>query len=195
MNVPLAQIVQWLLVYKYFIFFPITVIEGPIATVIAGFLVSTGKLEFLIVYLVALAGDLVGDVMYYGIGKLGKKRFARKGTLLGINRERMHALESHFDNHNGKTLIIGKLTHAIGAPILVAAGVAETPMASFLWFNFLGTMPKILFFELIGYYFGKSYELIGRSIDLISGVAFVLAILAIAVAYYYHRRKKKNGRA
>jgi membrane protein DedA with SNARE-associated domain len=64
MDPSLTEVVQWLLYYKYFVLFPIMVVEGPIITIIAGFLVSLGHLNGLAAYAVLVAGDVTGDSIY-----------------------------------------------------------------------------------------------------------------------------------
>jgi membrane protein DedA with SNARE-associated domain len=60
----LSQIINWLEVYKYFVLFPVTIFEGPIITVIAGYLSSLGFLNFYVAYGVIVLGDTVGDILF-----------------------------------------------------------------------------------------------------------------------------------
>lgn len=177
-----AQIIDWLLHYKYFVLFPITIIEGPIITVIGGFLSSLGHLNVIIVYLLVVLGDLVGDSIYYSIGRWGKSGFIKRwGKYIGLNEERTGHLEGHFEKHSGKTLIIGKWSHAVGVVVLIAAGVAEMPFWRFIWFNLVASMPKSLIFILIGFYFGQSYSRIGRYLDYAAISTIILTIALIAI--------------
>ena len=106
----------------------------------------------------------------------------------------MEKLEDHFEKHRKKTLIFGKLSHAFGAPILVAAGIVKIPLAQFMWFNFLATIPKSLIFLTIGYYFGQAYVRLNKYLDYLSIALIVLAVLAIIIYYTYNRFKKKINR-
>ena len=188
----LDNIVLWLLYYKYAILFPITIVEGPIITVIAGFLSSQGYLNILTVYGIVVAGDIVGDIIYYSIGRWGGRRFINHwGHFLHLGLGEITKLENHFAKHSGKTLIFGKLSHAIGAPILVAAGMAKIPLNKFIWFNFWPTLPKSLGLLIIGYYFGRAYQQIDRYIGYANLIIFSLAIAAIII-YFLFKRLKKN---
>ena len=82
--------------YGYIVFFLLSIVEGPIVTVIGAFLVSIGYMHLFPLYILAVLGDLVGDLIHYAIGVLGKKRFIAKGTLFGISKERILKIESHF---------------------------------------------------------------------------------------------------
>jgi len=191
----LDQIIGWLLVYKYVILFPVMVIEGPIITIIAGFLSSLDFLNIFIVFPVIAIADLTGDFIYYAIGRWGREKFIDKwGHYLGIDKQRVEKLEDHFEKHRKKTLIFGKLSHAFGAPILVAAGIVKIPLGQFMWFNFLATVPKSLIFLTIGYYFGQAYVRLNKYLDYLSITLIVLAVLTIIIYYCYNRFKKKiNG--
>lgn len=189
------QIIEWLLVYRYIVLFPITVIEGPIITIIAGFLSSVDLLNIFIVYPVIVVADLTGDFIYYSIGRWGRENFLDKyGKYFGLKKSNIEKLEEHFDRHTKKTLILGKLSHAFGAPILVAAGIVRFPILKFLWFNALATIPKSLIFLLIGFYFGQAYVKFNKYLNYFSIGFLVLAILLIIAYYAYNRIRRRFNR-
>ncbi len=162
-----ASIFSLLFAYRYFALFVIMVVEGPIITVIGGFLSSVGALNLYVTFAVVVIGDVVGDSIYYALGRWGRWGFIdRWGHYVGITRERVEKIERHFDKHSGKTLVLGKLTHAIGSIILFAAGVSRMSYWRFLWFNFVATLPKSLLFILVGFYFGASLMRINRILNI-----------------------------
>lgn len=63
----LQQIILLLTAHKYLFLFPAAVVEGPIVTVIAGFLSSLGIFNIFIAYAVVVVSDIVGDIMHMGI--------------------------------------------------------------------------------------------------------------------------------
>jgi len=180
MDFSLTLVVQWLLHYKYFILFPGVAVEGPVVTIIAGFLSSLGYLNIFLVYGIVVIADLCADSIYYAAGRWGRERvLGRWGRFLGVTTEKIMRLQVYFARHKGKTLIIAKLTHAIGAPILVAAGVAGVRYWEFVGFNFVATLPKSFFLLLIGFYFGHSYTKISRYLDYTALAMLGLAALCI----------------
>jgi len=97
----LQQIILLLTAHKYLFLFPVVVVEGPIITVIAGFLSSLGFLNIFIAYAVIVVGDIVGDIMFYAIGYYGRQKFVNRwGRFLGITSERVERLEKHFEKHS-----------------------------------------------------------------------------------------------
>ena len=188
-------VIAILINYGYFLLFPIAVLEGPIISVIAGFLVLQGYFNILLVYAVMVVADLTGDFLYYGIGRFAKKSFLDKwGHFIGLHTERLSVIEKHFEKGGGKTLLFGKLTHSVGFMILLAAGAARMPLKKFFWFNFLATLPKSLIFIGIGYFFGYAYNQVNSYIEKISLIIFIVIILT--GGYALVRKKfssKKSG--
>ena len=154
----LDTIVSILQSHGSIILFPLAIVEGPIVTVVAAFVASQGYLSLAAVYLVVVAADLVGDVLFYLVGRHGKELLLdRWGHYVGITPERLLALEQHFDQHGGKTLLIAKVTHSLGFAVLLAAGASRMHFGMFVWYNIVGTLPKSLFFLLVGYVLGYAY--------------------------------------
>lgn len=183
-----ANIFAWLIQYKYSLLFPIMVAEGPIITVIAGFLCSLGYMDVFVVVLLSISGDIVGDGLFYATGRWGRRRLIERwGHFIGLTQERIKSTERYYEKHAGKTLIMAKLTHAPGLIVNVSAGVVRMPFGFFLWYNLLGTIPKSLFFTVIGYYFGSMYQQINGYIDRISLIIF--GILFLIVILFLLRRK------
>ncbi|MEK7576371.1 MAG: VTT domain-containing protein [Patescibacteria group bacterium] len=184
----LETIPQLLTVYGYALLFPIAVIEGPIISIIAGFLISGGILNLYVVYVVLLLGDLVGDTMYYCIGRYGGNYFVKRwGWFLNIDESKLIRLEESFNTHSAKWLFFAK-AQGLGSAILVAAGVIKMPFGRFLWLNFLATLIKSAFFLAIGFYFGKAYIAINGYVNKFGIIT--LFIIVIGIILYFLRHKK-----
>lgn len=183
MLISLQNLIPFLIRYKYLIIFPVAVIEGPIITIIAGFLSSLGYLKLMIAYIIVVVGDLTGDTGYYFIGKFGRKGFIRKyGKFIGINLDRVEKLEKHFDQHANKTFIFGKMAHGIGTLVLVAAGLAGISYRKLIALNLIPTLVKSLILIMIGFYFGRAYAKFNTYLDytaLISAVLFVILYIIV----------------
>ena len=177
-------VLAWLTHYRYVVLFPAVVIEGPIVTILAGFLVSLGKMNFWICLPVVVVGDVLGDLFMYAQGRWGGKPAIEKwGHHFGIKPGIIVRLEQHFKDHPGKTLIVGKLSHFFGGSVLLAAGMGRMKVAKFLWYNFLGTIPKSLVLLLIGFYFGKAYAKFDNFFTVAGWVVVIVMALGI-IAYF-----------
>jgi membrane protein DedA with SNARE-associated domain len=175
-----AQFIPWLTAYGYLVLFPGAVVEGPIITILAGFLISQGVMAFLPAALTVIAGDLVGDSLYYAAGRYGRR--------LPVIATRVHHVEAHFQAHAGKTLLLGKLTQGIGGVILMAAGAAPMPFGRFLGWNTLGTIPKTIGLLVHGYFFGAAYQQLDRYLHY-AGWGIVLVVV-LGILFYSVIMKK-----
>lgn len=191
------HVISLLISYRYLFLFPVAVVEGPIITIIAGFLCTLGYFNPFVIYVVVIVADLVGDVTYYAIGRYGGKGLIeRRGRYFGITTNRVEQLERHFQHHAAKTLIVGKILHGFGAVILLAAGVAKVPFKKYVWYNLLPTIPKSLILLLIGIYFGKAYTQINGILNYTTIGTITIALMLIG-GYFglkrFTKRYEDNG--
>ncbi len=169
-----------LLVYKYFIAFPLAIIEGPIVMVACGFLLRLGTFSFWPIYLVLMLGDLVADIVWYFVGFYGARKFVdRWGKYFSITEESVERLEKLFENHQNKILFLSKITMGFGFALatLIAAGMARVPLKKYIIFNFLGGFVWTALLMGAGYFFGHLYTMIDKSFKS----AFVLFLIVILV--------------
>ncbi len=165
-------------------------------TIIAGFLVSLGFMDFIPAYMTIVAGDLAGDVIYYSAGRWWLNK-TYKGVLkfYNINLKFVHKLAQGLKETKGPFLFFGKLSHAIGGIILFAAGSAGIPFRDFLEFNFLATLPKSLILIAVGYYFGSTVSSFRKALDYTVVGLFVFTIILLglyfAVTYLSNKFLKK----
>ncbi len=178
--------------YRYWIIFPIAVFEGPIIIIISGFLVNLGYLNGWIAYVVVIIADMIGDSLYYVIGRFwGKSRFIKRiGKYIGYDESSEKFIEEHFKRHKVKTFLIGKVSHGLGGTIQVASGIAKVTYKEFFWLSLLGTAPKALGLLVLGYYMGSYYERINGYLQNIALVSFSVFILVMM--FVISRKVKSN---
>ena len=194
-----SSIFLWILHYKYLLLFLSVIIEGPVVTMFAGFSAATGYMNFWLAYLAILAGEVGGDALYYALGYYGREKIILKyGWITNIFLPEVKKIERLFKKHGAKTLFITKITHVIGLPFLIAAGIARFSLKRFLWADFLATLPKSLTFLFIGYYFSQatmkvSQDLQTATIIAISSMILFVAIYILVGRYYYRKAIKENN--
>src|ERR1700730_3666378 len=77
--------------YKYFILFPLAIVEGPILAVIAGFLCMRGILNIGLVLPVIVLADMVSDSACFFLGRKGiPHRLKNLIYRIGFNHDRIH---------------------------------------------------------------------------------------------------------
>lgn len=179
-----SHVFAWLIAYKYAIAYPLGIVEGPVVMMISGFLVRTGFFIFWPIYLILVAADLTGDVVWYLVGRHGGRPLAEKyGHFLNISPDGIERAEKFFHNHQTKILFISKLTTGFGFAIatLIAAGAARVPFKKYLTINFFGEFIWAGFLFAVGYFLGHLYTLIDKSLRW----GFITGILIIGVLLVY----------
>lgn len=145
--------------YGIAILAPLAVIEGPIVTIIAAYLASQSLLRLSDVIVCVILADLVGDGLHYALGRYGLNKLSPKWrNRFGLSRGRLATLIRAFRKNGVRMLFIGKLTHAAGFAVLIAAGAARMPFGRFILANLVATIPKSLAFVAVGYLFGSAHE-------------------------------------
>lgn len=178
--------------YKYFVIFPIVIFEGPIITIISGFLIYLGVLNPYFTYALLIIGDLIGDSLYYSIGRFwGRSLWIKKlAPVLGFKENSVGTIENHFKKHLYKTLFIAKFSHGMGGTIQASSGMARVNFGQYLWINFVGITIKTLILLVIGFYLGESYIKIDGYLHYIAFFTISLALLIIL--YFVSRKYVRN---
>lgn len=180
-----------LLSYKYIILFPLAVIEGPIITVIAGFMSSLNLMNWLDVYVIVILGDVIGDTSIYTFGRLGGEVFKKYGFRIGITQERLETAKEYFTINHNKALIASKLVHGIGVSGLVAAGILKIPYMRFIRTCLVVSLIQSAIFLLVGIFFGHAYKQIGQYFDSYAATISLTVLVVIFLVFFL--KIKKNG--
>jgi membrane-associated protein len=192
-SLTLSSIPGLLMQERYILLFPIAILEGPIISVITGYLTHLGFFDLFIAYSIIVAGDLVGDIIYYLMGRYGRMQFIEKwGHFFGVKAEKILDMERIFSLHSAKALFWGKFTLGLGGIIIVAAGAARVPFSKFFFYSSLGTLPKSAILMLIGGFFGYAFLTISRYFNYTAVITLIVACLFAFVYYLFQRYAKKN---
>jgi membrane protein DedA with SNARE-associated domain len=165
--------------HPYLLLFPLVLVEGPLATICAGFLISVGVMSWPLAYLLAVTADLTGDSLYYVLGRSGRRpRVHRHLARLGLTGRRRAKLERALRKDLPRTLVGAKIADVAAIPALVATGLAKVGYGRFLVWDSVATLPKTAALMILGFFFGAQ---IGPYLDpgstaILAGAAAILAI-------------------
>lgn len=174
---------------QYGLLFISTLLGSPVVMIAAGYLIHTGQLSFWATYGTIVAADIVGDIVWYWVGRFGARSFLlRYGYVFGVTEELIEKLEGRFNHYHERILIISKMTMGFGMAIgvLAVAGMMRVPFMRYLFINLSGELVWALIPIGIGYYFGNIADLLPESLRL----WFALLGLIIVVIITRHVLKK-----
>lgn len=189
----MEQTLAYISQFGYFALFPLAVLEGPIVTLIGGFLVRLGILNPLIVYAIVVLGDIIGDALYYVIGRFGRHTFLNWiGRHIGVTHEKLESVRTHFASHGYKTITAAKLIQGLGPVGLIAAGGAHVPYLRYMLMCLSVSLVQSALFLAIGFLFGHAYALLNHYLGIFTSLSCIGAVLLITTLLLKRLRKSKQ---
>ena len=185
----LSDIPHLLTTYQYFILFPLSIIEGPILTVVAAFLTTLGIMKLSIVYLVVVLGDVVGDTVVYSIGRWGGSKLGRFEGFLRITPEKIESTKEYFNAHYYRAIFVSKFFHGIGAAGLLTAGILKTPYLRYILLCSSVSAIQSGALLFLGVVFGHMYVQISKYMDYYAMTMTIIGLVAIALFILYKSKK------
>ncbi|MDO8492417.1 MAG: DedA family protein [bacterium] len=181
----LQDVFQLLTHYQYLILFPISIVEGPIITVIAGFLTTLGIMKWFIVYFIVVLGDIFGDALAYATGRVGGDWLAKYSAFFRVTPEKLEQAKKFFDTHHHKALFLSKVFYGVGTAGLMAAGMLKIRYSRFMLTCFVISLLQAAILLTLGIVFGRLYVEIGKYLDYYTaGMSiFALAVIVIFILY------------
>jgi len=180
--------------YRYVAIFALAFIEGPVVSLILGFLVSVGSFELIPTVGALVLGDLIPDTLYYYVGRFGhsKKFIERYIHKFDFLRDNFVVIENLWKNHPQKTMFLAKLAYGIATPLLISAGLMQMKLKRFLRLSLPVTFFQYGILFSVGYIFGDSYNRFIKYImygDLVIAVAGALFVIGYIFFIRYTRRQ------
>jgi membrane protein DedA with SNARE-associated domain len=166
--------------WVYFIAVLITIVEGPIISLVFGVLLQQGYFNIVPVYLVLMFGDILGDIIWYMVGYYVGHPFIKKfGKYVHVTEERVAVVAKIFHKYKQSILLISKITNGFGFSLvtLITAGIVKIPFLKFLLINSIGQFFWTGILLATGYFFGNIYTTVdtlwGRIIVIIFGIVVI----------------------
>jgi membrane protein DedA with SNARE-associated domain len=160
----------------------------------AGVLAAEGQLSLPAVIIVAVAGEVVGAFLAWGIGRYAGRGFVdRYGKYVLLTHHDLDRAEGWYHRHGGWGVFGGRLIPVIRNFVALPAGVAEYPLVPFGVLTFLGSAIWLSAMALIGYGVGSSYHHIMKGFNYAGYLLGAAAVVAIAIFIAHRYRAYKQA--
>jgi membrane protein DedA with SNARE-associated domain len=187
------HIFEFLKHYGYWAMLPLMIVEGPVVTLISAMLASLGAFFWPWVLLLSILGDIIGDVILYGLGyKYGMHFVRHAGKYMGITESLVLRMEKYFQKHGGKTIFAVKSTTGLCWATFTAAGIVKMDFKKFLSYSFLGGIVWSGFLVAMGYFYGYLWKSIKQYISWIGWIIFGIAIISFIIIIFYKRHQSEK---
>ena len=162
---------------------------GETAVVLGGVVAAQGEVDIVAMLLLVWVAAALGDFASFLLGRrLGRRFLTARGPRFGVTPPRLAKVESFFDRHGAKAILVGRFVGIVRAVAPFLAGSSGMRMRAFLPWSLLGTAAWAATFTLVGYVFHRSFH---AAADYVTHGALALAVVAgVALAWRAHRLQR-----
>ena len=146
----------------------------------AGFNVSKGTYSLLAVVSVAVAANLVGSWIAYGIGRFGRiELIERHGKWLHIKPSHIELADRWFARYGDAAVFFSRMLPIVRTFISLPAGVARMPFWRFTVLTLLGCIPWMLGLTLAGKAAADNWDQLKNKLHYFDYAVLVLIVIGI----------------
>jgi membrane-associated protein len=191
-------ILPYILLYKYWALFVVTFLSSLAIPIPAGTLLvassafaSQGYFNFIVVLLVVIVANIIGDNICYWIARIyGRRifdyfRFTRKV----IESKNFKLIEAKLRQRPGFIIFISRFEAIATLTVNGVCGISKVPYRKFLLYEAIGAVGDALLYGLIGFLFGDSWEAVNKLIGNFSIIVFIIIIGGVLL---FWKRIMKN---
>lgn len=170
---------------------------GEFTVILGGAVAGQGDISLPVILTIAWVAAFLGDTVSFTFGaKLGRGFLVRHGERVRIDEERLKQVESYFDRHGGKTIVIGRFIGLVRALAPFIAGTSGMRYGAFAPYSILGTGLWAATFTLVGYFASQSLDEVAKIVSqgLIAFGFFVGLVVGLIVLWRYLRQHENRAR-
>lgn len=165
-------------------------IPGETMIVIASALAGQGILDVRVIYVVVVAGAIIGDNVGYLLGAKGGRPLLLKLAALGrISEEQVIATEEQFRKHSDWAVFGGRFVALLRIFAGPLAGIVRMPWPRFFLFNALGAVVWAGVVCAVAYKLGEHAHKLLHHLGL---TLLALVVLGAAWLFFRHRRRMRQ---
>ena len=137
----------------------------------------------------AYLGVLLGDVLIYHWGaKLGPAAYQHPRIAKHLSEHRREKLRMHFQKHGFLTVVVGRHTPLLRAPVFFLAGASAVPPWKFLLADGLSAMVTVPLVVSLGYLFGDHLDDVRKMIHGAQWAIFAVVVVVAGIWWLVRRR-------
>jgi membrane protein DedA with SNARE-associated domain len=167
----------------------VPVAPGDTAMITAGILAANGGLSLALVIAAGTAGGILGDNLFYLLGRRYGPRLAAR-LLQGRRSADLYLrAEQQVHTRGGTIVLVGRFIPGGRSVTTFACGTARYPYRRFLIVDSCAALAWATYTALLGFVGGNTFrDALWQPLLIGLGVAFVLGVAAEASRRYYERR-------
>lgn len=166
-----------------------TFFEGETILVIGGFAAHRGYLYLPLVIVCAFLGSLIGDQLFFFIGrKKGLSYFDKKPVM----KEKINRLQTMLNKYNTLLIMGFRFLYGLRTIAPFAIGLSSIKVKRFFILNALSALIWSVTIGALGYFFGQAFEIILEDVKKYEVWIISVGLVLLASRILYHVIKKKH---
>ncbi|HWE24809.1 MAG TPA: DedA family protein [Myxococcales bacterium] len=167
-------------------------ISEDLVLLLGGTLAAQGVTAYWPTLATGYLGVILGDVLIYHWGiRLGPRAYEHRLVRRVLSEERKQRLCVHFARHGFWTVVVGRHTPGLRAPIFFLSGASGVGPWKFLVADMLSAAVTVPIVVTLGYEFGEHLPEIRRLMHRVEWALAAAVVVALAI-YLTHRRRKRR---
>jgi membrane protein DedA with SNARE-associated domain len=165
-------------------------ISSEIVVPLGGALASQGKLNLVLVVVVASVANLAGSLIAFYLTRRWGERvvMSRAGRWMGLSRGHLRLANRIFSRHGQWAVFVGRLLPIVRTYISFPAGVSRMGYVRFSAATLAGAIPWNFALAFAGYKLGQHYQQVATTLSPFVIPMAVVVVLLLAAAWYFGRR-------
>jgi membrane protein DedA with SNARE-associated domain len=184
----LAQLVQE---WGYPVVFVGTLLEGETVLLLAGFAAHSGYLELDWVIATAAAGGLLGEQIWFLVGRRHGEQLLARFPRLRPKAERMRALLARY---NLPVILSLRFLYGLRTVGPIAIGMSPVPWTRFAALDFVAALVWATAVACVGYVFGSGLEMWLGGLKRIEHLLALLLVAGGLVLWWMRMRTSRKWR-
>jgi membrane protein DedA with SNARE-associated domain len=166
-------------------------IPEDLTLLLGGGLAARGLTEFWPTLLCGYFGVLLGDVLIHHWGaRVGPAAYGHKLVRKHLSAARQDKLRTHFARHGFLTVVVGRHTPMLRAPIFFLAGASRLRLWKFLLADAISSAVTVPIVVALGFYFGEHLEDIRGKLHQVEWIIAGAAVAAVVIWLVVRRRRQ-----
>jgi membrane protein DedA with SNARE-associated domain len=170
-------------------------VPGETVLVAGAVYAGSGRLNVVLVGLLAVGAAVVGDNIGFAIGHFGGRRLVERfGRYIFLTPDRLDRTTAFFERHGGKIVVVARFIEGLRQANGIIAGISGMHWARFLVFNVIGAALWVAVWTSIGYFSGSHITAIydtATKYQLYFAIAVALGLVALIVRWRLRRRRDR----
>ena len=164
-------------------------ISSEIVVPLGGALASQGKLNFVLVVLVASLANLAGSLIAFYLRRFGERVvLSRAGRRLGLSRGHLRLANRFFARVGLWAVFVGRLLPIVRTYISFPAGISKIGYVRFTLATLAGAVPWNLALAYAGFQLGKNYTSVAATMSPFVIPIAIAVVVLLGVAWWLGRK-------